>query len=151
MLLLIQLQALGKALPNASKINPSVSEKGIDWHIDHSLKVMIFASKALINSNPDEYRWKFNKWRFIIFLKGNIPRGKGKAPKRVLPKEVISIEEIQQQLSEAKDLVASLKSLPKKSNFDHPLFGMLKRDKSIKFIGMHTQHHLNIINDVLNT
>ena len=148
--ILQQIEALEKALVKAKKISPAVSEKGIDWHIDHSLRVMIYASKALINSNPDEYKWNFNKWRFIIFLKGSIPRGKGRAPKRVLPKETITTEEIQLQLTEAKELIASLKSLPKKSNFDHPLFGMLKRDKSIKFIGMHTQHHINIINDIIN-
>ena len=149
MLLLQQIENLEKALPNANKINSSVSEKGIDWHIDHTLKVIIFASKALINSNPDDYKWKFNKWRFIIFLKGSFPRGKAKAPKRVTPKEIITSAEIQQQITEAKELVTNLKNLPKKSNFEHPLFGMLKRDKSITFIGMHTQHHINIINDIL--
>jgi hypothetical protein len=149
MLLLQQLNTLEKALPNANKINTLVSDKGIDWHIDHTLKVIIFASKALIASNPDNYKWKFNKWRFIIFLKGSIPRGKAKAPKRVTPKEIITTTEIQEQLDEAKELVVNLKNLPKKSNFEHPIFGMLKRDKSITFIGMHTQHHTNIINDIL--
>tara|TARA_R110001592_G_scaffold95324_7_gene274728 strand:- start:2891 stop:3346 length:456 start_codon:yes stop_codon:yes gene_type:complete len=149
MLLLQQLDTLEKTLPNANKINPNVSEKGIDWHIDHTLKVIIYASKALIDSKPDNYKWKFNKWRFIIFLKGSIPRGRGKAPKRVLPKDIISAKDIQEQLAVAKELVANLESLPKKSNFEHPLFGMLKRDKSIIFIGMHTQHHINIINDIL--
>ena len=145
----IQILALEKALENSNTIKPAVSEKGVDWHIDHSLKVIIYASKALIASNPDVYKWKFNKWRFVIFLKGSIPRGRGKAPKRVTPKEIITTAEIQQQLTEAKELVANLNNLPEKSNFEHPLFGMLKRDKSITFIGMHTQHHINIINDIL--
>lgn len=149
MLLLQQLNTLEKALKHANTINPSVSDKGVDWHIDHSLKVILYASKALIASNPAEYKWKFNKWRFLIFLKGSFPRGKAKAPKRVTPKEVITTTEIEQQLAEAKELIVNLKNLPKKSNFEHPIFGMLKRDKSITFIEMHTQHHINIINDIL--
>jgi hypothetical protein len=149
MLLLQQLNTLEKALEHANTINASVSEKGVDWHIDHSLKVFILTSKTLLASNPADYKWKFNKWRFIIFLKGSFPRGKAKAPKRVTPKDLITTEEIQQQLAEAKELVINLKNLPKKSNFEHPIFGMLKRDKSITFIGMHTQHHINIINDIL--
>ena len=149
MLLLQQLCVLEKALEHANTIKPSVSNKRVDWHIDHSLKVIIYASKALIASNTNDYKWKFNKWRFLIFLKGSFPRGRGKAPKRVTPKDIITTAEIQQQLTEAKELVAKLNSLPEKSNFEHPLFGMLKRDKSITFIGMHTQHHINIINDIL--
>jgi hypothetical protein len=149
MKLLQQLNTLEKSLEHSNTIKPSVSEKGVDWHIDHSLKVVIYTSKALVASNPVDYEWKFNKWRFIIFIKGSFPRGKAKAPKRVTPKEVITSTEIQQQLAEAKELVAKLNSLPEKSNFEHPLFGMLKRDKSITFIEMHTQHHINIINDIL--
>jgi hypothetical protein len=149
MKLLQQLNTLEKSLEHSNTIKPSVSEKGVDWHIDHSLKVVIYTSKALVASNPVDYEWKFNKWRFIIFIKGSFPRGKAKAPKRVTPKEVITSTEIQQQLAEAKKLVAKLNSLPEKSNFEHPLFGMLKRDKSITFIEMHTQHHINIINDIL--
>lgn len=149
MLLLQQINTLEKLLANATKTAPSVSDKGVDWHIDHSLKVIIYTSKALIASNPEDYKWKFNKWRFIIFIKGSFPRGKAKAPKRVTPKEIITTTEIQEQLDEAKELVINLKNLPKKSNFEHPIFGMLKRDKSITFIGMHTQHHINIINDIL--
>ncbi|TXB66646.1 hypothetical protein FRY74_00240 [Vicingus serpentipes] len=147
--LLQQIEFLEKVIPSANKINLSVSDKRVDWHIDHSLKVIIYTSKALIASNPEDYKWKFNKWRFIIFIKGSFPRGKAKAPKRVTPKEIITTTEIQEQLAEAKELVINLKNLPKKSNFEHPIFGMLKRDKSITFIGMHTQHHINIINDIL--
>lgn len=149
--LLQQIEALEKALPEAKNINQSISKKGVDWHIDHTLKVLNGVCKNLQQSNPEEYKWKFNKIRLLIFTKGSIPRGKGKAPKRVLPKDVITIEEIQQQIAEAKQLVVMITSLPEKSYFSHPLFGMLKRDKCIKFLGMHTHHHLTIINDIINT
>ena len=144
-----QLTVIEQAITHADKINTTVSQKSVDWHLDHSLRVIIGICKTLNQSNPDEYKWKFNKLRLIIFTKGSIPRGKGRAPKSVLPKDVITIEEIQQQLNEAKQLVISINELPKKSNFKHPLFGLLHRDKSIKFMEMHTQHHLNIINDII--
>ncbi|MCB9334743.1 MAG: DUF1569 domain-containing protein [Flavobacteriales bacterium] len=146
-----QLSALEKAIENKDKINTSVSEKGVAWHILHSLKVINLTCNTLINSNPDDYKWKFNKLRLFIFTKGSIPRGKGKAPKAVVPPENIHPNDIQQELEKAHQLLQQVNQLPTKSNFNHPLFGMLHRKKALRFLEMHTQHHLHIIDDIIRS
>lgn len=151
MKLLPQLNALQQAIEHANKTNLNISEKGVDWHIHHSLKVINLTCNTLINSNPNDYKWKFNKLRLFIFTKGSIPRGKGKAPKAVVPPENIHLNDIQQELEQAHQLLEQVNKLPAKSNFNHPLFGMLHRKKALRFLEMHTQHHLHIIDDIIRS
>jgi len=146
-----EIKALEQAIKKANSFNNSISDKGVSWHIDHSLKVINGVCKTLIKSNPDDYKWKFNKVRLYIFTRGSIPRGKGKAPKRVTSEGEIQLQELHDQLETAKQIIQKIEALPKKSNFDHPYFGMLKRDKSLKFLIIHTNHHLNIIHDIIKS
>lgn len=130
-------------------INSSVSKASVGWHIDHSLKVINVVCESLKNSNPVEYLWKFNKIRFIIYTIGFIPRGKGKAPKYVQSYETIIVEDLKSQLSEAKKNILEIKNFDRKSNFKHPLFGVLNLKQTLYFLDIHTKHHLKIIEDIL--
>jgi hypothetical protein len=130
-------------------LNPSVSKASIGWHIDHSLKVINGVIEALRQSNPDDYVWKFNKTRFIIYTLGRIPRGKVKAPKQVQSLEKITLEDLNVQLETAKKLMITTHNLPAKSNFKHPFFGVLDLKQTHHFLHLHTKHHLKIIEDIL--
>jgi hypothetical protein len=126
----------------------SVSKRGIDWHIDHCLKIICGVSDLLKSSNPEDYKWKFNAVRLYIFAKGSIPRGKARSPKLVNNKEEIIHQDLVTQLEVAKNNVVGLENLPPKANFKHPYFGYIKRDKTIKFLALHTNHHLKIMRDI---
>lgn len=130
--------------------NLKISSKGVHWHIDHSLKVINGVVISLKKSNPENYKWKFNFIRTFILVKGSIPRGKGKAPKSVVNDSTIVLVDIEHQLNEAKKLILELDSLPKKSNFNHPYFGVLNLRMTKLFLKIHTRHHLKIISDILN-
>ena len=80
---------------------------------------------------------------------GYIPRGKGKAPKQVAPKEEFTTEQLKPLLSTAKSNVDGLSTLDKIVNFNHPYFGVLNKKQTVKFLGIHTHHHLKIIKDIL--
>ncbi|OFY91000.1 MAG: hypothetical protein A3K10_09410, partial [Bacteroidetes bacterium RIFCSPLOWO2_12_FULL_31_6] len=140
---------LEQKVSHADATNPKISSKGVDWHIDHSLKVINGIILSLKKSNPSEYQWKFNVTRTYILIKGSIPRGKGKAPKSVVNDTTIILTDIENQLKEAKELILELDSLPKNSNFKHPYFGLLNLRMSKRFLKIHTNHHLKIIDDII--
>lgn len=86
MLLKTKLSELAKFIVHNSTNKSSISSKGVDWHIDHSLKVIIGTYNVLKKSNAEEYKWHFNMIRLCIFSFNFIPGGKGKAPRIVTSK-----------------------------------------------------------------
>ena len=129
--------------------NIKVSTKGIDWHLDHSLKVIIGVCGQLKKSDPTKYQWKFNVIRVIVYTFNFFPRGKGKSPKVVLPPENISKQDLFNQLDLARKELVLISNLPGKSYFKHPYFGFLDLKKTKKFLKLHTLHHLKICRDII--
>lgn len=136
-------------LPQIDKKNPQVSKSTVGWQLDHALKVFNAVSEWTENSNPKEYNYKFNKWRSILLPLGYIPRGKARAPKHVLPPEIIKTEDLKVQLQNARTHIEKLNALPEKAYFKHFVFGMLPKNQTLRFLQMHTNHHLKIVNDIL--
>ena len=149
MLLEKQFAEIEKLIDKASLENKAISKKGIDWHLDHTLKVLINVPKALKKSESSSYKSTFNFWRFVIFTLNWIPRGKGKAPKHVRSFEEIKYEDLILQFEEAKKQLESIEELSPKSNFKHPYFGVLNLKQTKKFLRLHTEHHLKICRDIL--
>jgi hypothetical protein len=82
-----RLEKLYSFVEDAHKVNTSVSSVNVGWHIEHSLLVIIKMISALTASDPVQYKWKFNLARAIVFTINKFPRGKGKAPDAVNPKQ----------------------------------------------------------------
>lgn len=143
------IHSIRKNIPNANKSNPSVSKVNVAWHLDHSLKVIIAITETLKNSKPANYNPKFSILKSIIMFTGFIPRGKARAPKAVNNKENISIESIEKQLEYAEKLLAEVKKLPENSYYTHHMFGDLNLASTLKFIGIHSNHHLKIVKDII--
>ncbi len=129
--------------------NSKVSNATVGWQIEHSLKTIELITTAINNSNPVAYKWKFNKIRFMIYLKDSFPRGKAKAPRTVQPSEDISIKSLQENIIRVRSKLVELNEANKNAYFSHPYFGDLNKKTSIWFLGLHTNHHLKIINDIL--
>ena len=147
--LLKLISEIEKRIPYALKSNETVSKVNVAWHLDHSVKVIVGISKQLLRSDVSAYKANFNFPRAVLFTLGFIPRGRGKSPKVVLPPDTILIEDITTQVEMGKELVSGLKELPKNAHFAHPVFGVLNKSKAIRFIEIHTKHHLRIIDDIL--
>jgi hypothetical protein len=148
-----QLQHLLKELeaktPLYEKTNAAVSQSTIGWQIDHSLLVINSVISQLKESNPENYKWKFNKYRILFQITNMIPRGKVRVPKSVKPVDVASIEDLTTKLELAKKNISDMETLPSKSYFTHPFFGDLKLKSAIWFLKLHTNHHLKIIKDIV--
>ncbi|WP_395065243.1 DUF1569 domain-containing protein [Flavobacterium sp.] len=132
------------------KINPSVSTSTIGWQIEHSFITIYKVVNVVKNSNPKEYKWKFNKNKILISILGFFPRGKANAPKIVLPDEIITKESIKSSLEKVKTTLVEWDSLDKNAHFQHPFFGNLNKKSTMWFLNMHTKHHLKIVNDICN-
>ena len=130
------------------KSNLTVSNATIGWQIDHSLLVINSVIEQLKNSNPEQYKWRFNKMRIFIQIINTIPRGKVRAPKLVNPMERATFEDLNAKLALAKKNISDLEKLPAKSYFTHPMFGDLNLKSTIWFLKLHTKHHLKIIQDI---
>lgn len=140
---------LAAAIPDAAKINPSISASSVGWHIDHSLMVINQIIGAVQASNPAEYKWSFNMRRLVVFTRGKIPRGKAKAPKSVIPENAFDETDVRAKMEKALHKLEKLNELPSNHFFVHPFFGHLNVKATKKMIALHTDHHLAIIKDII--
>lgn len=136
-------------ISNSDKRNSKVSNSTVGWQIDHSLLVINGIVEQLEISNPNEFQPKWNFPKFMVFTMGKIPRGKAKAPKVVIPTHVATQEELKAKLEVAKNNILKLDSFSENSFFKHPFFKDLNVKQTEKFLVIHTQHHLKIIQDIL--
>ena len=129
--------------------NPEVSEAAVAWHIDHIFLVVNQIYKTVEQSEESNYKSEFNIKRAYVFTFNTLPRGKFTAPKSVRPKENVGSDTIQMHYDQALTTVEKLSNIPKKRHITHPILGTMNRDKTIKYLTIHTEHHLKIIRDIL--
>lgn len=118
------------------------------WHIDHSLKVINGVIEVLKNASTNQQP-KVKLMGSICILFRYIPRGRGKAPERVLPPEIITKEDLEKQISLAKQNITMISNIDSRATFEHLYFGVLSKNQTIRFLETHTKHHLKIIRDIL--
>ena len=143
------LPELANYITDHNQSNQAISEASVGWHIEHSLLVIKQITATVAQSEPKLYKSKFNMSRFFVFLSNTIPRGKAKAPKVVIPAENITLETLQESLKNTYQAVAYLKDCQEQQYFMHPFFGQLNKKQTIKFLAIHTPHHLKIIRDII--
>lgn len=138
-------------IPKHILINPSVSKSSVGWHIEHSLLSVKLMIEGLKISNPENYKWKFNHIRTLVFTMKKIPRGKGKAPEISLPVSDFNETSLIKNVSAVNDMINELKTLDPKSYISHPVFGDLNLRATRKLLLIHTRHHLEIIKDIVES
>jgi hypothetical protein len=143
------LPELATYIPNYNHSNSAISEAAVGWHLEHSLLVIKQITATVAQSEPKLYKSKFNVKRFFVFLSKTIPRGKAQAPKVVIPVDEITIETLQASLKNTYQAITYLKDCEEHQYFMHPFFGQLNKKQTIKFLAIHTEHHLKIVRDIL--
>ena len=147
--LLSLIQDLNKSLKEKDLLAPSISNKSVLWHVEHSTLVIKSIYQSLKESDPSDYRYTFTPIWLIVKWSKNIPRGKGKSPNHVVPQEKINIDQLNQRLKHIPTLLSEAEQLPFNSFFKHPVFGTLNKKQAFKFIYIHTLHHYKIIQDII--
>ncbi len=129
--------------------NEAVSQAAIAWHLDHMLKTINRISENLLRSDPNAYIPKFNMQRIVVHTSGIIPRGAAQSPPSVRPPDVVLLDSLTVQLQKARQNLIDISGLDENAFFAHPVFDHLDRDQSRRFLEIHTNHHLKIIQDIL--
>ena len=135
-------------IPKQELLMEKVSTAAIGWHIEHSLLTINAIIDQLKRSNPEDYKWKFNFTRTLVFTINKIPRGRAKAPKVVQPKSSITMETLKLHFNNTKENITALQKLQINNHFEHPFFGKLNLKPASKFLYLHTNHHLKIMKDI---
>ena len=143
------LAELETKIPNLEDYNPTVSKSNVGWHIEHILLTIKMIIEAVEKSNPANYTWSFKLSRIVVFTMNKIPRGRAKAPKVVVPK-TYDEQTLLEHLKIVTLKIQGLENMSSDKYFDHPYFGNLRLNKTIKFLEIHTKHHLEIINDIID-
>ncbi|WP_281239901.1 DUF1569 domain-containing protein [Flavobacterium praedii] len=147
--LLHLLKELENNIPNQDSTNLLVSKSTVGWHIEHTLLTLNLVVSAIEKSDPGLYKHKFSLIRMLIMTTKKIPRGKAKAPKMVQPTSNFDIVTLKNHLEKAKINIRKLDTFDTNKYFEHPYFGPLKLKPTIRFLEIHTHHHLKIINDIV--
>jgi len=67
----------------------------------------------------------------------------------VLPRQDVSPAELWTLLDQSERILTEVHELDPKTWFRHSAFGVLDRDKTLRFILIHNRHHLRIISDIV--
>ncbi len=144
------LKQLENTIPSFEALNMVVSKATAGWHIEHVLLTLNGITNSLSQSNPNNYKRSFSFIRTVVFTMKKIPRGKAKTPKVVEPKGKIDQTSLQSHLAVTQNKIKELHSISSNKYFEHPIFGHLNLRQTIKFLEIHTNHHLAIIKDIIN-
>lgn len=128
-----------------------VSRWTIGLQLDHILKVLEVGQKALAGARAPLPRGVNLTGRIVLAL-GWFPRGVAKSPERVLPEEqspavlAARTSELRRVFCET-PLDEAIYADPRPV-FPHPVFGGLTALQSLRFLALHTHHHLRIVADI---
>ena len=143
------LEDLRSSVASAALRAPAVSEWSIGMHVHHCCLAMIALCQSLIASTPPPPRSRFSLVTALVFSSGRIPRGRGRSPDEVLPRQDVSAAELGTLLDQSERILTEVHDLDPKAWFRHFVFGVLDRDKTVRLILIHNRHHSRIISDIL--
>jgi hypothetical protein len=120
--------------------------------LDHVLKVTASVlARALQQPEPEALPKGINLIGRIILGIGWIPRGKGRSPKSMRGEPATcaalqgQVTSVRQQL----DAVTAAHVARSAPLVPHPRFGGLSTDQALRFMVVHTEHHLKIVREIV--
>lgn len=137
-----------KHIDNYAVRNANISNWSVGEHLDHIWNVIHGINLKLKNSNSELESEKFSIAKAYVLLFKRIPRGRGKSPKEVMPDDEVILESLIKKIDDSILFRSEMENLNINAWFLHSIFGVLKLKNAIKFVDVHTNHHLAIIDDI---
>ncbi len=143
------LKELDSKINVQERVSEKVSASFVGWHIEHALLTIDIITEALAHSNPDKFKRRFSLAAGYVFTTGKIPRGRAQAPDSIRPKNNFDAASLKEHIYITNEKIKVLETLTRNHHFEHPFFGELNLKPAMKFLFIHTKHHLHIINDII--
>jgi len=132
----------------------AVSHWSIGQQVDHVLKVLEAGQRFFGGSQEPPARLSsgMNLTGHLLLALGWIPRGVGKSPRGVLPADR-TVDDLAERAARLRSFYCDT-PLPEAvladptPVFPHPYFGGLTTLQGLRFLGLHTRHHLKIVADI---
>lgn len=131
-------------------LNENVSKWFVHNHLEHILRANSSILDKILEGQPTLVKKSKSFFAYVMMLTGSIPRGKGESPDFLQPKN-IGTELMLNELQSIKEKINKVDL--KKGGIlveTHPYFGTLSINEWIRFMRIHTEHHLKIIKDIKN-
>jgi len=128
---------------------PHVSSWSIGMHVQHCVLAAVGICRVLESSRaPPPRTWRTLVGRFVLW-RGRLPRRRATAPPVTVPEVELSSTQLEALLGGAASVLEQARALPADSWFGHFALGTLRRDEALRFIDVHTNHHLRIVAEIL--
>lgn len=137
---------------NVNLLARQVSHWSVGDHFEHVLMVNnLIADKLLGRDTTGQTREGINLIGRIVLLTGFIPRGRAQAPQNLTPNGKVSLPDlIASHRERLEQIDKSIDSMRQDSvRFKHPVFGGLDKMQWLRFMEVHTRHHMKIVDDIL--
>jgi hypothetical protein len=136
----------------------SVSNWSVGMHVEHltlSGELTLAGLANLLDEAGEAIQGRPTFVGRICLWAGHIPRGRGKAPKGVVPQGVAT-QEIHDRLQALRQGFADLEdSIPalaaSTATQPHPVFGRLDAAQWLRFTAIHHYHHRKIMRDIAHS
>lgn len=130
---------------------PKVSGWSVGEQVDHLLKVLDRSLGLLLTSEQALPKGINLTGRLLLALR-RLPRGVGKAPAALRGAERPA-GELRELAARIPPLLAKVREQPERFArstpvYPHPYFGGLDAAQAIRFLAVHTDHHLRIVADI---
>jgi len=128
---------------------PGVSGWSVGMHVHHCILSMTNICDLLLASDPAKARGRPTSIGSILLFLGRIPRGRAQTPRVAAPSPDVPADELLACLDQVEARLRSVQELPRAAWFRHFAFGVLDRDRALRFIRIHNDHHLRIVADIV--
>lgn len=145
---MIELAELRSAVVHHRALSESTSRWSVGMHIHHCCLAARAICAALEQSNDPPPRSVRTLLAIFVLWRGRLPKGRARAPEFTLPRSLTEDELRALIAATESDLVRAAKR-PKNSWFAHPVLGPLTRDRALRFVQIHNQHHGRIVRAIL--
>lgn len=130
---------------------PKVSGWSVGEQLDHVLKVLDRSLGLLLTSDTALPKGVNLTGRLLLAVR-RLPRGVGKSPTALRGAERPA-GELREQAARIAPLLAKVREQPDRFArptpiYPHPYFGGLDAARALRFLAVHTDHHLRIVADI---